>query len=71
MSFKGGTIVDLSGRTLSGQTTEAFIISVSHIKPFWYKNIFFFLILTIIIILKLFQLRFKLCFGCEANETIY
>lgn len=29
-----GTIVDQSGRTLSGQTTEAFIISVSHINPF-------------------------------------
>jgi 5-methyltetrahydrofolate--homocysteine methyltransferase len=27
-----GTIVDLSGRTLSGQTTEAFLISVSHAK---------------------------------------
>lgn len=27
-----GTIVDLSGRTLSGQTTEAFWISVSHTK---------------------------------------
>jgi len=27
-----GTIVDQSGRTLSGQTTEAFWISVSHIK---------------------------------------
>ena len=26
-----GTITDASGRTLSGQTTEAFIISVSHI----------------------------------------
>ncbi|MFH1051586.1 MAG: methionine synthase [bacterium] len=25
-----GTIVDLSGRTLSGQTTEAFLISISH-----------------------------------------
>ena len=25
-----GTIVDLSGRTLSGQTTEAFFISISH-----------------------------------------
>jgi 5-methyltetrahydrofolate--homocysteine methyltransferase len=25
-----GTIVDMSGRTLSGQTTEAFLISVSH-----------------------------------------
>ena len=33
--FISGTIVDQSGRTLSGQTTEAFIISVSHIKPFW------------------------------------
>eukprot|EP01104_Vermistella_antarctica_P006270 TRINITY_DN16987_c0_g1_i1.p1 TRINITY_DN16987_c0_g1~~TRINITY_DN16987_c0_g1_i1.p1 ORF type:complete len:1249 (+),score=451.99 TRINITY_DN16987_c0_g1_i1:89-3835(+) len=29
-----GTIVDLSGRTLSGQTSEAFLISVSHSKPF-------------------------------------
>jgi 5-methyltetrahydrofolate--homocysteine methyltransferase len=29
-----GTIVDASGRTLSGQTTEAFWISVSHAKPF-------------------------------------
>ncbi|MFH1195272.1 MAG: methionine synthase [bacterium] len=27
-----GTIVDLSGRTLSGQTTEAFWISISHTK---------------------------------------
>lgn len=38
LSYKiSGTIVDQSGRTLSGQTTEAFIISVSHIKPFAYK----------------------------------
>eukprot|EP00002_Diphylleia_rotans_P040066 TRINITY_DN941_c0_g1_i6.p1 TRINITY_DN941_c0_g1~~TRINITY_DN941_c0_g1_i6.p1 ORF type:complete len:1259 (-),score=325.91 TRINITY_DN941_c0_g1_i6:453-4229(-) len=29
-----GTIVDKSGRTLSGQTTEAFWISVRHSKPF-------------------------------------
>lgn len=28
-----GTIVDQSGRTLSGQTTEAFYISVQHAKP--------------------------------------
>ena len=28
-----GTIVDKSGRTLSGQTTDAFVISVSHSKP--------------------------------------
>lgn len=28
-----GTIVDQSGRTLSGQTTEAFWISVSHARP--------------------------------------
>ncbi|TNE74765.1 methionine synthase [bacterium] len=27
-----GTIVDMSGRTLSGQTTEAFLISISHNK---------------------------------------
>lgn len=27
-----GTIVDQSGRTLSGQTTEAFLTSVSHAK---------------------------------------
>ncbi len=29
-----GTITDLSGRTLSGQTTEAFWNSVKHVKPF-------------------------------------
>jgi len=28
-----GTIVDMSGRTLSGQTTEAFFASVRHAKP--------------------------------------
>ncbi|XP_059841639.1 methionine synthase isoform X1 [Hypanus sabinus] len=28
-----GTIVDKSGRTLSGQTAEAFVVSVSHAKP--------------------------------------
>ena len=28
-----GTIVDKSGRTLSGQTGEAFLISVMHAKP--------------------------------------
>lgn len=28
-----GTIVDMSGRTLSGQTTEAFYISLAHSKP--------------------------------------
>uniref|UniRef100_A0A8B9FLT7 Methionine synthase n=1 Tax=Amazona collaria TaxID=241587 RepID=A0A8B9FLT7_9PSIT len=31
--FVSGTIVDKSGRTLSGQTGEAFVISVSHNKP--------------------------------------
>jgi len=31
--FISGTIVDKSGRTLSGQTGEAFIISVAHAKP--------------------------------------
>ncbi|RKP35099.1 homocysteine S-methyltransferase, partial [Dimargaris cristalligena] len=31
--FISGTIVDQSGRTLSGQTGEAFIISLSHTKP--------------------------------------
>lgn len=31
--FISGTIVDKSGRTLSGQTAEAFIISVSHANP--------------------------------------
>ena len=30
-----GTIVDKSGRTLSGQTTEAFVISVTHSSPMW------------------------------------
>ncbi len=29
-----GTITDLSGRTLSGQTAEAFWISISHVRPF-------------------------------------
>ena len=29
-----GTITDLSGRTLSGQTTEAFWYSIKHINPF-------------------------------------
>ncbi|HAC27323.1 MAG TPA: hypothetical protein DCF82_05865, partial [Marinobacter hydrocarbonoclasticus] len=28
-----GTITDASGRTLSGQTTEAFYNSVAHAKP--------------------------------------
>jgi 5-methyltetrahydrofolate--homocysteine methyltransferase len=32
--FVSGTIVDNSGRTLSGQTNEAFWNSVSHAKPF-------------------------------------
>ncbi|XP_038616960.1 methionine synthase [Tachyglossus aculeatus] len=31
--FISGTIVDKSGRTLSGQTGEAFVISVSHAQP--------------------------------------
>ncbi|KAK2150429.1 B-12 dependent methionine synthase [Paralvinella palmiformis] len=31
--FVSGTIVDKSGRTLSGQTTDAFVISMSHAKP--------------------------------------
>ncbi|XP_078001227.1 methionine synthase-like [Glandiceps talaboti] len=31
--FISGTIVDKSGRTLSGQTGEAFVISVSHTNP--------------------------------------
>ena len=30
-----GTIVDKSGRTLSGQTSEAFLISVTHARPLW------------------------------------
>lgn len=33
--FISGTIVDKSGRTLSGQTGEAFVISVSHSRPMW------------------------------------
>lgn len=31
--FVSGTIVDKSGRTLSGQTGEAFVVSVSHSEP--------------------------------------
>ena len=34
--FVSGTIVDKSGRTLSGQTAEAFVISVSHANPMWF-----------------------------------
>lgn len=33
-----GTIVDQSGRTLSGQTTEAFYTSVSHSDLLWYVS---------------------------------
>jgi 5-methyltetrahydrofolate--homocysteine methyltransferase len=32
--FVSGTLVDQSGRTLSGQTTEAFYVSIRHVKPF-------------------------------------
>lgn len=32
--FVSGTIVDMSGRTLSGQTNEAFWNSVRHAQPF-------------------------------------
>jgi hypothetical protein len=35
-----GTIVDKSGRTLSGQTGEAFVISVSHADPLWWVTFF-------------------------------
>ena len=28
-----GTVVDLSGRTLSGQTVEAMVTSLTHFKP--------------------------------------
>eukprot|EP00066_Takifugu_rubripes_P009769 XP_003977029.1 PREDICTED: LOW QUALITY PROTEIN: methionine synthase [Takifugu rubripes] len=31
--FISGTVVDRSGRTLSGQTVEAFVVSVSHANP--------------------------------------
>jgi len=34
--FVSGTIVDKSGRTLSGQTAEAFLISIAHANPMWY-----------------------------------
>jgi len=30
-----GTIVDMSGRTLSGQMSEAFLISISHADTLW------------------------------------
>ncbi len=32
--FISGTIVDQSGRTLSGQTTEAFYAAIRHVRPF-------------------------------------
>ena len=50
--FISGTIVDKSGRTLSGQTGEAFLISVSHCQPMW-SVLFYFLF----IFLLLFFLR--------------
>ncbi|CAN7939517.1 unnamed protein product, partial [Ixodes hexagonus] len=31
--FVSGTVVDKSGRNLSGQTSEAFVVSISHSKP--------------------------------------
>ena len=34
--FMSGTIVDKSGRTLSGQTAEAFLISIKHSRAMWY-----------------------------------
>jgi 5-methyltetrahydrofolate--homocysteine methyltransferase len=37
-----GTIVDRSGRTLSGQTGEAFVTSVSHVKPLWFVIVVYF-----------------------------
>jgi 5-methyltetrahydrofolate--homocysteine methyltransferase len=42
--FVSGTIVDKSGRTLSGQTTEAFLISVSHANPMWYVQFHIFIL---------------------------
>ena len=33
--FLSGTIVDMSGRTLSGQTGEAFLISTKQGRPMW------------------------------------
>ena len=33
MSQVSGTVVDLSGRTLSGQTVEAMVTSLTHFKP--------------------------------------
>jgi 5-methyltetrahydrofolate--homocysteine methyltransferase len=33
--FLSGTIVDLSGRTLSGQTGEAFLISTAQGRAIW------------------------------------
>ncbi len=32
--FVSGTLVDMSGRTLSGQTTEGFYVSIRHVRPF-------------------------------------
>ena len=65
-----GTIVDKSGRTLSGQTGEAFVISISHAKPLWYVNnvarldpsdihTFF------------FQYWLELCSGCFRDEAFH
>ena len=51
-----GTIVDKSGRTLSGQTTEAFMISVTHARPMWLSVLcctFTFSVFLIVVILQL------------------
>lgn len=40
--FISGTIIDIGGHTLSGQTTEAFFTSVAYFNPFWFVSHLFF-----------------------------
>ena len=66
--FVSGTIVDKSGRTLSGQTTEAFLISVSHGNPMWFVYI---VIVKLMLILQPLSLSLSLSlFYCMYMEIL-
>ena len=76
-----GTITDASGRTLSGQTVEAFLNSVSHIDlHFWYhhrcqrKNIKRADLRSLLHFRNACQALkcwIELCIGCKRNATVY
>lgn len=54
MNQISGTIVDRSGRTLSGQTGEAFVVSVSHAKPLWWVTVCHTWLHCVLVLLSLF-----------------